>query len=52
MIKADATIAVHMECTECGHLWDIEDYDNMSTHAAEEKAKHDETCPNGCDMDE
>jgi len=40
-------IQVMLECSECGHQWDIEDYSECHVDAAEMGAE-DEPCPK-CD---
>ena len=37
-------IQVTVTCPDCGHTWDIEDYDSMSAAEAEAKAAA-EPCP-------
>ena len=45
MNQIDSThVQVTVTCPDCGHTWDIEDYDSMSVAEAEQKAA-DEPCP-------
>jgi transcription elongation factor Elf1 len=45
---ADVHIQITLNCRECGHQWDVEDYDSLSVDAAVWQAIVDEYCPR-CD---
>lgn len=44
-VEFDAHIAIIATCTECGHAWDVEAYDEERVETAVENAQRDEKCP-------
>ena len=51
MITVESSyINLTLNCSKCGHQWDIEDYSEISTEQAVRNAE-DESCPN-CEEDD
>jgi len=45
-IQVEVHNAVIVTCDECGHSWDVEDYDSPTLEMAKQRAEETESCPN------
>jgi hypothetical protein len=41
----DSHIQLTLECQECWHQWDIEDYDSVQVKTAIDHVENNEVCP-------
>lgn len=45
-------IQLTLSCTDCGHEWDVDDYDTCGIQMAEETAPDENPCPKCEETDE